>query len=113
MPLVIVLVNWLAFDQPYELKVLSGIGLVLIGVIMLQKSARGVTVLVPYSTRHTLKDNMRTLRTPLMYQLDIMGQQKGNEIANVYGDGAHLVYLQQELQKASELSDWGPEAGAR
>lgn len=42
-PLAIVFVNWLAFDQSYELKVLLGIGLVLIGVIMLQKSARGVT----------------------------------------------------------------------
>jgi uncharacterized membrane protein len=40
---VIVLVNWLAFEQPYELTVLSGIGLVLIGIIMLQKSTRGVT----------------------------------------------------------------------
>jgi len=40
-PLAIVFVNWLAFDQSYELKVLLGIGLVLIGVIMLQKSARG------------------------------------------------------------------------
>ena len=69
--------------------------------------------LVPYSTRHTLKDKMRTLRTPLMYQLDIMGQQKGNEIADGYGDGDPLVYLQQELQKTSELSDWGLEAGAR
>jgi integrase len=69
--------------------------------------------LVPYSTRHTLKDKMRTLRTPLMYQLDIMGQQKGNEIADGYGDGDPLVYLQQELQKASELSDWGLEGGAR
>ena len=38
------LVGWLAFDQYYELEVLSGIGLVLIGVIMLQKSAREVTV---------------------------------------------------------------------
>ena len=38
------LVDWLAFDQYYELTVLSGIGLVLIGVIMLQKSAREVTV---------------------------------------------------------------------
>jgi len=42
-PLAIVFVNWLAFDQSYELKVLLGIGLVLIRVIMLQKSARGVT----------------------------------------------------------------------
>ena len=42
-PLVIVLVNWLAFEQPYELTVLSGIGLVLIGIIMLQKSTSGVT----------------------------------------------------------------------
>ena len=42
-PLAIVFVNWLAFDQSYELKVLLGIGLVLIGVFMLQKSARGVT----------------------------------------------------------------------
>ena len=42
-PLAIVFVNWLAFDQSYELKVLLGIGLVLIGVIMLQKPARGVT----------------------------------------------------------------------
>ena len=66
--------------------------------------------LVPYSTRHTLKDKMRLLKTPLMYQLDIMGHKKSNEIADGYGEGDPLIYIQQELQKASELEDWGIEA---
>ena len=66
--------------------------------------------LVPYSTRHTLKDKMRLLKTPLMYQLDIMGHKKSNEIADGYGEGDPLIFIQQELQKASELEDWGIEA---
>jgi integrase len=69
--------------------------------------------LVPYSTRHTLKDKMRLLRTPLAYQNQIMGHRQSNEIADGYGEGDPLIYIQQELQKASELTDWGLEAGAR
>ena len=69
--------------------------------------------LVPYSTRHTLKDKMRLLRTPLAYQNQIMGHRQSNEIADGYGEGDPLVYIQQQLQKASELTDWGLEAGSR
>ena len=39
--------------------------------------------------------------------------RQSNEIADGYGKGDPLIYIQQELQKASELTDWGLEAGAR
>ena len=39
--------------------------------------------------------------------------KQSNEIADGYGKGDPLIYIQQELQKASELTDWGLEAGAR
>ena len=68
---------------------------------------------VPYSNGHTLKDKIRLLRTPLAYQNQIMGHRQSNEIADGYGEGDPLVYIQQQLQKASELTDWGLEAGAR
>ena len=56
---------------------------------------------------------MRLLRTPLAYQNQIMGHRQSNEIADGYGEGDPLIYIQQELQKASELTDWGLEAGTR
>jgi len=66
--------------------------------------------LVPYSTRHTLKDKMRLLRTPLSYQYHIMGHAQDNAIADGYGEGDPLIYIQQELERASQLTTWGPEA---
>ena len=69
--------------------------------------------LVPYSIRQTLKDKMRLLRTPLAYQNQIMGHSQSNEIADGYGEEDPLVFIQQQLRKASELTDWGLEAGAR
>jgi len=66
--------------------------------------------LVPYSTRHTLKDKMRLLRTPLSYQYHIMGHAQDNAIADGYGEGDPLIYIQQELQRAAQLTTWGPEA---
>lgn len=66
--------------------------------------------LVPYSTRHTLKDKMRLLRTPLSYQHHIMGHAQGNAIADGYGEGDPLIYIQEELERASQLTTWGPEA---
>lgn len=66
--------------------------------------------LVPYSTRHTLKDKMRLLRTPLHYQYHIMGHAQENAIASNYGEGDPLTYIQQELERAAQLQEWGPEA---
>jgi integrase len=64
--------------------------------------------LVPYSTRHTLKDKMRVIRTPLALQLEIMGQEnKTNRIAEGYGDGDPLSYLREELERAAKVEDWG------
>ena len=66
--------------------------------------------LVPYSTRHTLKDKMRLLRTPLSYQYHIMGHAQDNAIADGYGEGDPLIYIQRELERAAQLTTWGPEA---
>lgn len=64
--------------------------------------------LVPYSTRHTLKDKMRVIRTPLALQLEIMGQEnKINRIAEGYGDGDPLSFLREELERAAKVEDWG------
>ena len=63
--------------------------------------------LVPYSTRHTLKDKMRVIRTPLALQLELMGHQNPNRIADEYGDGDPLIYLRQELERATKVEVWG------
>ena len=63
--------------------------------------------LVPYSTRHTLKDKMRVVRTPLALQLELMGHQNPNRIADEYGDGDPLIYLRQELERATKVEVWG------
>ena len=63
--------------------------------------------LVPYSTRHTLKDKMRVIRTPLALQLELMGHQNPNRIADEYGDGDPLIYLRQELDRATKVEVWG------
>ena len=63
--------------------------------------------LVPYSTRHTLKDKMRVVRTPLALQNELMGHQNPNRIADEYGDGDPLIYLRQELERATKVEVWG------
>ncbi|MDA9954348.1 hypothetical protein N9D61_08530 [Planktomarina sp.] len=50
---------------------------------------------VPYSTRHSMKDKLRALRTPMELQYAILG------------DGNQLAYLQQEIIKAEKLESWG------
>ena len=66
--------------------------------------------LVPYSTRHTLKDKMRLLKTPLSYQYHIMGHAQDNAIADGDGEGDPRIYMQRELEWASQLTTWGTEA---
>jgi integrase len=66
--------------------------------------------LVSYSSRHTMKDKLRANRTPWLYQCDILGHSKPNQTAEGYGSGDPLVYLQQELERAAQVEDWGQEA---
>ena len=63
--------------------------------------------LVPYSTRHTLKDKMRVVRTPLALQLELMGHQNSNRVADEYRDGDPPIYLRQELERATKVEEWG------
>ena len=61
---------------------------------------------VPYSTRHSMKDKLRALRTPMELQYAILGNGK-RTVAEGYGDGNPLAYLQQEIIKAEKLESWG------
>ena len=61
---------------------------------------------VPYSTRHSMKDKLRALRTPMELQYAILGNGK-RTVAEGYGDGNPLAYLQQEVIKAEKLESWG------
>jgi integrase len=61
---------------------------------------------VPYSTRHSMKDKLRTLRSPLELQYAILGNGK-RTVAEGYGEGNPLAYLQQEIIKAEKLESWG------
>ena len=62
--------------------------------------------LVSYSTRHTMKDKMRTIRATAELQHSILGHGK-RTIADDYGEGELLRYLLEELIKADGLSHWG------
>ena len=62
--------------------------------------------LVPYSSRHTMKDTLRTLRTPEDIQHRILGPGSKSD-ADGYGDGNPLAYLQEVLAKADVLDNWG------
>ena len=61
---------------------------------------------VPYSTRHSMKDKLRALRTPMEIQYAILGNGK-RTVAEGYGEGNPLAYLQQEIIKAEKLESWG------
>ena len=61
---------------------------------------------VPYSTRHSMKDKLRALRTPIAFQYAILGNGK-RTVAEDYGEGNPLAYLQQEIIKAEKLEGWG------
>lgn len=62
--------------------------------------------LVPYSSRHTMKDKLRTLRTPEDIQDRILGHGSKSD-ADGYGDGNPLAHLQEVLVKAEMLNSWG------
>lgn len=62
--------------------------------------------LVAYSTRHTMKDKLRALRTPEDMQHRILGHGARSQ-ADGYGDGNPLVHLQDVLAKADKLEQWG------
>ena len=62
--------------------------------------------LVAYSTRHTMKDKMRTIKAAAELQNSILGHGKRTEADN-YGEGELLRYLLDELIKADGLSHWG------
>jgi integrase len=63
---------------------------------------------VPYSARHSMKDKLRVLKTPIQLQHSILGNGE-KRISEGYGDGNPLSYLQTEIIKASELTSWGLE----
>ena len=62
--------------------------------------------LVAYSTRHTMKDKMRTIRAAAELQHSILGHGTRTDADN-YGEGELLRYLLEELEKADALTDWG------
>jgi aerobic-type carbon monoxide dehydrogenase small subunit (CoxS/CutS family) len=62
--------------------------------------------LVSYSTRHTMKDKMRTIRATAELQHSILGHGKRTDADN-YGEGELLRYLLDELVKADALTHWG------
>ena len=55
---------------------------------------------------HSMKDKLRALRTPMQLQYAILGNGK-RTVAEGYGDGNPLAYLQQEIIKAEKLESWG------
>ena len=62
--------------------------------------------LVSYSTRHTMKDKMRTIRATAELQQSILGHGARTDADN-YGEGEVLRYLLDELVKADALHEWG------
>ena len=62
--------------------------------------------LVSYSTRHTMKDKMRTIRATAELQHSILGHGK-RTIADDYGDGEPLRHLLEVLIQATTVSHWG------
>ena len=62
--------------------------------------------LVAYSTRHTMKDKLRKIRSTAELQHSILGHGKRSDADN-YGEGELLTYLLDELDKAEALHEWG------
>ena len=62
--------------------------------------------LVSYSTRHTMKDKLRTVKATAELQHSILGHGK-RTVADNYGEGELLRYLLDELRKSDGLTDWG------
>ena len=63
--------------------------------------------LVSYSSRHSMKDKLRAVETPLHIQEAILGHSAGNAVAEGYGSGIPLDQKLAELAKANECLDWG------
>ena len=84
----------------------NSISQILISVIDLRMGLKADKNCVPYSTRHSMKDKLRALRTPIELQYAILGNGK-RTVAEGYGEGNPLAYLQQEIIKAEELEIWG------
>ena len=78
----------------------------LISIIDLKMGLKADKTCVPYSTRHSMKDKLRALRTPIELQYAILGNGK-RTVAEGYGEGNPLAYLQQEIIKAEKLESWG------
>ena len=79
---------------------------ILCRIINLRMGLKADKTCVPYSTRHSMKDKLRALRTPMEIQYAILGNGK-RTVAEGYGEGNPLVYLQQEIIKAEKLESWG------
>ena len=62
--------------------------------------------LVAYSSRHTMKDKLRTTRATAELQHSILGHGKRTDADN-YGQGELLRHLLDELIKADDLTHWG------
>ena len=62
--------------------------------------------LVACSTRHTMKDKLRKIRSTAELQHSILGHGKRSDADN-YGEGELLRYLLDELDKAEALREWG------
>ena len=75
-------------------------------IINLKMKLNSDKTCVPYSTRHSMKDKLRALRTPIELQYAILGNGK-RTVAEGYGDGNPLAHLQQEIIKAENLESWG------
>jgi integrase len=75
-------------------------------IISLKMGLKADKTCVPYSTRHSMKDKLRALRTPMELQYAILGNGTRN-VAEGYGEGNPLAYLQQEIIKAGKLESWG------
>ena len=87
-------------------KGMENISAMLRKVVNVKMGLGGDKTCVPYSTRHSMKDKLRALRTPLELQYAILGNGK-RTVAEGYGEGNPLAYLQQEIIKAEELEIWG------
>ena len=87
-------------------KGMENISAMLRKVVNVKMGLGGDKTCVPYSTRHSMKDKLRALRTPMEIQYAILGNGK-RTVAEGYGEGNPLAYLQQEIIKAEKLESWG------
>lgn len=98
--------NAALFPKYGHSKGMDNISAMLRRVVNVKMNLGGDKTCVPYSTRHSMKDKLRALRTPLELQYAILGNGKFF-IGEGYGEGNPLAYLQQEIVKAEKLESWG------